>query len=85
MRLQLMTWLLLLCLSFSLLACQYERLQPDQLPEAAQDYLAQAYPGVDIRRVKRDRDPDESYCYEVWLRNDREVYFDCDGQFLFEE
>lgn len=70
-------------LSFGLLACQYERLSPDQLPAAAQDYLIQMYPDAESRRVKRDRD--EAYCYEVLLSNDRELHFDCDGEFLFEE
>jgi len=85
MRKEIITWLLLLMLSFGLLACQYERLSPDQLPAAAQDYLTQRYPDAEIRRVKRDRDGDEAYCYEVLLSNDREVYFDCAGGFLFEE
>lgn len=85
MQKEFLTWLLLLGLSLGLMSCQYQRIAPDELPTAAQEYLEQNYPDVDIRRVKRDRDGDESYCYEVWLRNDVEVYFDCDGSFLFTE
>jgi hypothetical protein len=54
MRKEIVIWLLLLMFSFGFLACQYQRLDPDQLPEAARNYLMQTHPDAEIRRVKRE-------------------------------
>ena len=57
-------------------------IDPDQLPQAILDYIAQNYPNVTITKAERD---DDDYYYEVYLSNGLELYFDLEGNLIEED
>ena len=69
-----------LAFAFFASACEADRIDPDGLPQSAQDLISQNYSELSILRIEQDND--DSYCYEVYLSNGVELYFDCEGVLL---
>lgn len=55
-----------------------ENLNPSELPQNIQDFIAQYFPGVGIDEAERENNGN----YEVELSNDVELIFNADGEFL---
>ncbi|SFN72042.1 PepSY-like domain-containing protein [Salegentibacter flavus] len=55
-----------------------EDLDPSELPQNIQDFIAQYFPGVGIDEAERENNGN----YEVELNNDVELIFNADGEFL---
>ncbi|HEY9185021.1 MAG TPA: PepSY-like domain-containing protein [Salegentibacter sp.] len=55
-----------------------EHLDPSELPQNIQDFIAQYFPGVGIDEAERENNGN----YEVELDNDTELIFNANGEFL---
>lgn len=55
-----------------------EHLDPSELPQNIQDFIAQYFPGIGIDEAELENNGN----YEVELNNDVELIFDADGEFL---
>jgi hypothetical protein len=73
--------LLSLLLVFGLFSACEDDITFNGLPQPAQDLINQNYSSSTITRIEREYD--EPYCYEVYLSNGVELYFDCDGVLLY--
>ena len=76
---------LLSILLIGLFGCEDDqRIDLSDLPQRAQDYVNLNYANLDIVQVERE-DSDDGYCYEVELQDEIDLYFDCEGNFLFRD
>lgn len=62
-----------------------ERINVNELPQAAQNYLTQNFAGVQVCYVEVEEDDDEDYKYEVQLINGLELYFNSTGDLVDQE
>ena len=73
--------LLSLLLVFGLFSACEGDITFNGLPQPVQGLISQNYSSSTITRIEREYD--EPYCYEVYLSNGVELYFDCDGALLY--
>lgn len=67
---------------FLLSSCDDERdINPSKLPDAAQSFISQYFPGIEVKRAEKEKD-DGRKEYKAFLSNGTEITFDSNGSWI---
>lgn len=82
-KLSLLLLLLVGIFSLSMISCgdDEKTISTNNLPQSAKSFISQYYPGVNITRVKQDKDNGRIE-YEAYLSNGHDVTFNSSGEWL---